>query len=475
MAGGWTKDVQCIDPIADKYKAFGWDVIEIDGHNMEEIISAYEKAGKSAEKPTLIVANTIKGKGVSFMEDQAGWHGKPPNHEEMIKALAELGLSDTFDLDAYFKVGADHLEKAEKKLADKMPKFSRDFWWNKQDVMKTEMDPTRKGMGRALDEYGDDERIVCIGADISGSITISEFYKNHPERKDRWISVGIAEQSGTTVAAGLAKEGKIPVFGTYGVFSSARNLDQLRVSVCYNDANVIIVGAHGGVSVGPDGATHQELESLFQICGLPNMNVGCPADSVETKRMMKAMLFDIVGPKYIRFAREATPIVTDEKTPFKFGTANIFRFRGEQANFKDAFDVKFSDEYKSENEDLTIISNGPELAESLRAAWILKTDFNIETRVINMHTMKPIDREAVKKAAVETKAIITAEEHQVGGLGNQIAGIVATNNNEKPILFGMVGVQDRFGESGQSWQLVKEFELAAEFIAEKAKGLLKLK
>jgi len=472
---GWTKDVQCIDPITDKYKAFGWDVIEIDGHNMKEIVDAFEKAGKSTEKPTLILANTIKGKGVSFMEDQAGWHGKTPNYEEMKTALGELGLSDTFDLDKYFKIGTDHFAKAEKKLADKMPKFSKDFWWNTQDNMKTEMDPTRKGMGRALNEYGDDERIVCIGADISGSITISEFYKNHPERMDRWISVGIAEQSGTTVAAGLAKEGKIAVFGTYGVFSSARNLDQIRVSICYNDANVIIVGAHGGVSVGPDGATHQELESLFQMCGLPNMNVGCPVDSVETKRMMKSMLFDFVGPKYIRFAREATPIVTDEKTPFKFGTANVCRFRGEQPNFKDAFEVKFSNEYKSENEDLTIISNGPELAESMRAAWILKTDYNIETRVINMHTMKPLDKEAVLKAASETKAIITAEEHQVGGLGNQIAGIVATANSGKSIPFGMVGVQDRFGESGLPWQLVKEFELAAEFIVEKAKGLLKLK
>ena len=472
---GWTKDVQCIDPIVDKYKAFKWDVIEINGHNMEEIIAALEKAGQSTEKPTLILANTIKGKGISFMEDEAGWHGKPPNHEEMTKALADLGLSDKFDLDGFFKVGTDHLEKVEKKLADKLPKFSRDFWWNKQDNMKAEMDPTRKGMGRALDEYGDDERIVCIGADISGSITISDFYKNHPERKDRWISVGIAEQGGTTVAAGLAKEGKIPVFGTYGVFSSARNLDQLRISVCYNDVNVLIVGAHGGVSVGPDGATHQELEALFQVCGLPNMQVGCPVDSVETKRMMKTMLFDIVGPKYIRFAREATPIITDENTPFKFGVANIFRFRGEQPNFKDAFEVKFANEYKSEKEDLTIISCGPELAESLRAAWILKTDYNIETRVINMHTVKPLDQEAIIRAVAETKAIITAEEHQVGGFGNRIAGVIAANNSDKPILFGMIGVKDRFGESGLPWQLIKEFELAAEFIAEKAKGLLKLK
>ncbi len=475
---GWTKDIQCIDPIIDKYRAFNWDVIEIDGHNMEEIVAAFNKAVNSKIKPTVIIANTTKGKGVSFMEDQAGWHGKPPDNNETLKALDELGLSKAFNLDSFFKVGTDHQAKIEKRLADKLPKFSKDFWWNKTSNMKVVMDPTRKGMGRALSEYGDDKRIVCIGADISGSITISEFYEKHPERKDRWISVGIAEQAGTTVAAGLAKEGKIPVFGTYGVFSSARNLDQLRVSVCYNDVNVLIVGAHGGISVGPDGATHQELEAFFQICGLPNMHVGSPVDSIETKRMMKTMLFEINGPKYIRFAREATPIVTDENTPFKFGMANIFRFRGEKENFKDAFEVRLSNDYKSEDENLTIISCGPELAEALRAAWILKTEYGVETRVINMHTLKPLDRQAIIMAARETGAIITAEEHQVGGLGNQVAAAMVTDSSltgRKNIPFGMIGVKDRFGESGLPWQLMKEFELSAEFIAAKAKDLLKLK
>jgi len=474
---GWTKDVQDIEPLVEKYKAFKWNVIDIDAHNMDEILNALEKSGQSQDKPTLIVARTIKGKGVSFMEDVAGWHGKPPNREEMLKALEELGLSKTFDLDAFFKVGSDYQVQIEKKLADKLPKFSRDFWWNKQDNMKVEMDPTRKGLGRALDEYGNDERIVCIGADISGSITILDFVKNHPERKDRWISVGVAEQGGTTVAAGLAKEGKIPVFGTYGVFSSARNLDQLRVSVCYNDANVLIVGAHGGVSVGPDGATHQELEAFFQMCGLPNMRVVSPIDSVEVKKMTKMLLFDIVGPKYIRFAREATPIVTDENTPVKFGVANIYRFRGEKDNFKDAFEVKLSSDYKNENEDLTIVSCGPECAEALRAAWVLKTDYNIETRVINMHTLKPMDKDAVARAARETRAMITAEEHQIGGLGNLVAAAVMTGlagNDSGMIPFGMIGVKDRFGESGLPWQLIKEFEVAAEHIADKARKLMKL-
>jgi transketolase len=474
---GTVEEVQSIEPLADKYSAFKWNVIDIDGHDLNQISDALNKAYNSADKPTLILARTIKGKGVSFMENVVGWHGKPPNKEEMAKALTELGLSNRFDLDKFFKVGIDHLAMVEKKLEAKMPKFSRDFWWNKQSSMKVEMDPTRMGMGRALEENGGDERIVCIGADISDSITISGFYKKNPERKNRWISVGVAEQGGTTVAVGLAKEGKIPVFGTYGVFSSARNLDQIRVSVCYGDFNVLIVGAHGGVSVGPDGATHQELESLFQMCGLPNMRVGSPIDSIETKKMTKAMLFDIIGPKYIRFAREATPVVTEENTPFKFGIANIYRLRGEKPNFKDAFEVKLSTEYKSENEDLTIISSGPEAAEAMRAAWILKTDYNIETRIINMHTVKPLDKEAILRAAKETKAIITAEEHQVGGLGNPIAAVVlpALASIGKAIPFDMIGVKDRFGESGLSWQLIKEFELAAEHIADKARMMLKLK
>ena len=472
---GRTETVMALEPLVDKYRSFGWEVLEIDGHNMEEIVAALDKAyNNKSGKPVLILANTIKGKGVSFMEDVAGWHGKPPNREELDKALEELNLTNSIDTEKFFKVVADYQVGVEKRLDDNLPSFSTDFWWNHGDKMKVEMDPTRKGMGRALDQYGDDERVVCIGADISGSITISNFYDKHPERMNRWFSVGIAEQGGTTVAVGLAKEGKIPVFGTYGVFSSARNLDQIRVSVCYGNYNVLIVGAHGGVSVGPDGATHQELESLFQICGLPNMNVVAPCDSLETKKATRVLLFDIVGPKYLRFAREATPIITKEDTPFIFGKANIYRFRGEKENFIDAFDICLAEDYKNENEDLTLIACGPEVAEACRAAWILKKDFNIETRVINLHTVKPLDKTAIIRSAEETGAILTCEEHQVGGMGNWVASTVlsASKPAGKKVLFDMLGVNDRFGESGKSWQLIKEFGLSAEHIADRAKKLL---
>lgn len=475
---GRTEDVMKISPVCEKYRAFGWEVIKIDGHNMDEIVENLDKARNNNDsgKPVVVICNTIKGKGISFMEDVAGWHGKAPNREELDKCLIELGLTETFNADEWLSYGAEFEAKIESRLAEEMPKFSTDFWWNKTDNMKVKMDPTRKGFGRALEKFGDDERVVCIGADISGSITISMFNDNHPERNDRFLSMGVAEQNCTTVAVGLAKEGKLPIFGTYGVFSSARNLDQVRVSVCYGDYNVMIVGAHGGISVGPDGATHQELESLFQMTGLPNMRVAVPCDAIETFKMTKALLFDIVGPKYLRFAREATPIITTEDTPFKFGEANVFRLRKEAENMVDAFDCCLASDCKNENETLTIISCGPETAEALRAAWILKKDFDIETRVINMHTVKPLDKQVIIRAVAETKAIITAEEHQAGGLGNLVAAVICRDcpDETKAMPFAMVGVQDRFGESGKSWQLIKEFGLAGEHIALKAKQILGL-
>jgi len=474
---GWVEEVMNIDPIVDKYKAFNWNVIEIDGHNMKEILDAFEKAKNFKGKPTVIIAHTIKGKGVNFMENVAGWHGKSPICDQMEEAIKQLGLSTTLDWNGLFKKADDYQAEATKILEAKQPKFKKDYFWNRQDKMKVKMDPTRMGFGRALNEAGDDERIVCLGADISGSITISDFYKDHPERKKRFLSMGIAEQSGTAVAAGLAKEGKLSVIGTYGVFAAGRNLDQLRTTVCYGNFNVFIAGAHGGVSVGPDGATHQALEDLFQICGLPNMHVCVPCDSIETKKATLYMLFNIKGPKYLRFAREATPIVTFDHTPFKFGQANIIRYRGEKENFVDAFQTFLSSEYKSEKEDLSLIACGPMVPEAMRAAWILKEDLGIESRIINMHTLKPLDKKTIIQAALDTGIIVTAEEHQVGGFGNWIANVCSQAQElyKKPFILGMIGVKDRFGESGEPWELVKEFEVSAEHIAQKAKELYDLK
>ena len=218
------------------------------------------------------------------MEDVAGWHGKAPNMEELNKALRELGIEGEIPIAELFAHAKQYQAEVDRKLDAKMPRFHRNYWWNAAGNMKVQMKPTRIGFGQSLAANGDDPRVVCLGLDISGSITISEFYANKPERKARWISMGIAEQSATSAAAGLAKEGKLPVFGTYATFAAARNLDQIRTSICYGNFNVLIAGAHGGVSVGPDGATHQALEDLFAMCGLPNMNVVVPCDIVETQK-----------------------------------------------------------------------------------------------------------------------------------------------------------------------------------------------
>ncbi len=190
------------------------------------------------------------------------------------------------------------------------------------------MEPTRKGFGRALAENGDDERVVCIGLDISGSITIADFYAGKPERARRWISMGIAEQSATAAAAGLAREGKLPVLGSYATFSAARNLDQIRVSVCYSqferaDRRRACRRLGRGRRRNAPGARR----SLRHV-GLPNMAVVVPCDAIETRKATRHLLLEHVGPKYIRFAREATPIVTGESTPFVFGKANVIRLRG---------------------------------------------------------------------------------------------------------------------------------------------------
>jgi len=474
---GWVKDVMQVEPLAEKYASFGWEVLRIDAHDMSQIVDAFEQARAVTGKPIVILADTVKGKGVSFMENQPGWHGKAPNREELNAAHADLGLAGRLPVEELLAKAKHWQAEAAHTLDARMPRYSRDFWWNAGDAMQVAMEPTRKGFGRALAECGDDERIVCIGLDISGSITIADFYSGKPERARRWISMGIAEQSATAAAAGLAREGKLPVLGSYATFSAARNLDQIRVSICYSNVNVLVAGAHAGVSVGADGATHQALEDLFAMLGLPNMTVVVPCDAIETRKATRHLLLEHVGPKYIRFAREATPIVTNESTPFVFGKANIIRLRGEKSEFAGAFETRLAEDCADEGEDLSIIACGPMVPEAMRAAWILKQEFDLETRVVNLHTLKPIDAEAIVRAARETGVMITAEEHQIGALAGRVSLILATNPQlyGVPVITSAIGVKDRFGESGAPWELVKVFELSAEHIAQTALELVSLK
>jgi len=474
---GRVSEVMNVDPLGAKYRSFGWEVIRVDGHDMQQVVEAFEKAKTGCGRPVVIMAETVKGKGVSFMEDLAGWHGKAPSHDEMLRGLAELGLTEKIPHQRLLEKAKRYQAEVDRRLDAKMPKFNRNYWWNVAENMKVKMEPTRKGFGQSLAEHGDDERVVCLGLDISSSITISDFYASKPERKRRWISMGIAEQSATSAAAGLAREGKLPVLGTYATFAAARNLDQVRTSVCYGNFNVLIAGAHGGVSVGPDGATHQALEDLFAMCGLPNMSVVVPCDTVETRKATDYLLLKHEGPKYVRFAREATPIVTAENTPFVFGQANVIRFRGETPNFADAFHTVLAADYINEEEDLTIIACGPMVPEAMRAAWILKKDFGYESRIVNLHTLKPIDEAAIVRAARETGVIVTAEEHQIGALAWRVSGVITESPMlyGAPIVTGAIGVKDRFGDSGAPWELIKEFEVSAEHIAKKVVELMDIK
>lgn len=478
---GPTNEVMNVDPLKEKYESFGWEVLYTDGHDIRKLIETFKKAAEVKYKPVVILARTIKGKGVSFAENVVGYHGISPKDgrsgtESLDKAISDIcGPSDLNftkeKVDELLNLAITYQKCVDKKLDDMMPSFSKNYWWNEDASMKVEMDPTRMGFGRALEKIGENERTIALGADITSSIKMDDFYKNHPERKNRFYSIGIAEQNMTVIAAGFAKEGKTSFIGSYGVFISGRNWDQIRTTCCYNNFNVKIAGAHGGISVGADGATHQALEEIPLMYYLPNMHIEVPCDSVETEKSTQSIA-QTEGPGYIRYGREATPVVTKHETPFEYGLANIIRFRKEQPLFLDAFDTFISRDYVNENEDLCIVTCGPMVAESMRAAWILKNEFNIETRIINIHTVKPIDKECLIRASEEIGKILTVEEQQVGGLGNIIAGVVTQGKKlSNPLIMDMIGINDHFGESGAPWDLMKAFGLSAEQICIRAKKL----
>ncbi|MGI6543710.1 MAG: transketolase family protein [Limnochordia bacterium] len=305
----------------------------------------------------------------------------------------------------------------------------------------------RDGFGEALLELGEkDERVVMLGADLSESTRALWFKERFPQR---FFSLGIAEQNMLSAAAGLALAGLIPFVSSYGVFLSGRAWDQIRTTICYSELNVKMAGAHGGISVGPDGATHQALEDCAIMRVLPHMTLVVPCDYHETRKATLAVA-NMVGPAYIRYGREKTPVVTAADTPFELGKAYTMRA----------------------GDDLTIIANGYMVSQALLAAEEL-ADAGIEARVINMHTLKPLDTAAIEKAARETGAIVTAEEHQlIGGLGAATAEVVVATH---PVPVQMVGIQDTFGESGAPEELLEAYGLTAADIVAKARIALQMK
>jgi len=307
--------------------------------------------------------------------------------------------------------------------------------------------PTRNGYGNGLVELGKkNKNVVVLCADLTDSTRSSYFKKKFPKR---FIEIGVAEQNLVTVAAGLAAVGKIPFVASYAMFCPGRCWEQIRTTICYNDQPVKVAGAHAGISVGPDGATHQALEDIAIMRSLPNIVVVVPCDANETKKATIAV-GKIKTPAYVRFAREKTPVMTTSRTPFKLGRAEVYR----------------------DGKDVAIIACGPMVYEALIAAKELEKH-KISAMVINSHTVKPLDGKTIKMAAKKCKSIVTIEEHQItGGLGGAVSEFLSQNY---PVPMKIIGVKDRYGESGGPEELMKKFGLTHKTIIQKVHQVLKLK
>ncbi|MDP2720961.1 MAG: transketolase family protein [bacterium] len=312
---------------------------------------------------------------------------------------------------------------------------------------EVEQVPTRNGYGEGVVVLGEkNPDVVVLTGDLSESTRANMFEEKFPER---FIECGVAEQNMMGIAAGLALSGKIPFVSSYAVFVPGRCWDQLRVSVCYSKANVKVAGAHAGISVGPDGATHQALEDVATVRVLPNIVVVVPCDSIETRKVTIAA-GEHVGPFYFRYTREKTPVITTEETPFKIGKAEIFR----------------------EGEDVTIVACGPLVYQALVAAEELEKE-GVKAEVINNHTIKPIDKLTLASSAKKTGAVVTVEEHQInGGLGGAVAEVLAENY---PVPMERIGMPDTFGESGEPNQLLEKYGMSVKKIKEAVKTVMKRK
>jgi transketolase len=301
---------------------------------------------------------------------------------------------------------------------------------NYRDAAALKSVPTRNGFGEGLIEAGTrNGNVLAICADLSESTRMEGFKKAHPAQ---YIEIGVAEQLLVAMAGGLAAAGKTPWIASYAMFNPGRSWEQVRTIMALNETNVKIAGAHAGVSVGPDGATHQAIEDIAIMRVIPHMTVVVPCDSTQTKKATIA-LSERFGPVYLRFAREKSPIVTTEATPFEVGKAQTFR----------------------SGNDVAIVACGILVFNALVAADELAREDGIEARVINNHTVKPMDDAAIVTAARECGAVVTVEEHQIhGGMGSAVAETLCASY---PVPIEFVGVRDRFGQSGDPAELIEYY------------------
>ena len=441
---GPVEDVVQTGSLAEKFAAFGWDVREVDGHDMEalvEVLSQAKAAGGSA--PHAVIAHTVKGKGVSFMENQAGWHGKAPNAEQLEQALADLGapaeLPQAAAVCAASAAAAAPATSAGRGEAQELRFASEEEAASKK--------ATRAAFGTTLAELADEGMpIVAVDADLAGSTTTAKFAAARPEYEKRLFNCGIAEQNMVDVAAGLSLAGNIAYTGSFAVFGTGRAYDQIRNTVCYSNLNVKICPTHAGVSVGPDGGSHQMLEDVALMRVLPNMKVLVPADYAAARAAIR-LAAHTPGPVYVRMGRADVPAVYASDVQLEVGRAYVLR----------------------EGSDVSIFANGVEIREALLAADEL-AKLGISAEVVDVFSVKPIDEETIVASVAKTGRAVVAEEHSVvGGLCSAVSEVLV---RRKPVACAFVAMDDRFGKSGSFEELMEHFGLDCAAIVEAVKKIM---
>lgn len=432
---GWREPGQApqspIDDPAAKWAAFGWHVIEVDGHAHTELLGAFARAAEVKDRPVMLIAHTVKGKGVSFMENNPDWHAKAPNTEQLTAALAELGGDVTIPLLSPSPWAAPQhpLPTCPPALrwtpvTDAKPQAQRDvFGQHLADLAKT------------------DKSILMLDGDLANSTKADLFAAQVP---GQFLQMGIAEQNMVSVAAGLASCGYKPYISTFTSFVVKRALDQARVQVAQTHLPVRLVGSYSGLMTNRTGKSHQSIEDLAVMRAMPGMVVLAPADGVELAKTFEALqAYD--GPAYVRINREAHRTLFDSSYEFKLGQAVVLR----------------------EGTDVTIISTGVQTTRALEAAEQLAAE-GVSAYVLHLPTVKPLDEGAIVAAAKATGRVVTCEEHVLaGGLGGAVCEVLAEHH---PVPVKRLGLNDVFAESGGDDELLEKYGLTARHVAEAAKA-----
>lgn len=420
-----------------RIEAFGWETITIDGHSLPEIFEAYQKALQIKQKPTMIIAKTLKGKGISFLENQDGWHGKALNQDELKKALFELGTVDTALRGEIPKPKNNIRGILQTEKHVEAPLKPAPVQYDKSKPVAT-----RRAYGNALVRiYPEFPTIVVLDAEVSNSTFAEMFNKQYP---DHYFEMFVAEQNMVGTALGLSRRGKIPFVSTFAAFFS-RAFDQIRMSQ-YSDSNIKFVGSHVGVSIGEDGASQMGLEDIAMFRTLLNSVVLYPCDAVSTEKLVIEAAKH-KGNVYIRTTRKDTPILYDINDDFPIGGSRTLKTAPEDI--------------------ITIITAGITLFEALRAYEELKKE-NITVRIIDLYSIKPVDTQTLQKAAKETKAIITVEDHFAEG---GIHDAVQSGISDMPVQIFSLAVT-KMPHSGKPEELLEYEEISAAAIVKKVKKIL---